>query len=64
MTLAQLEAVYKANIGVGHLEALEAIYTQGYCAGKGTTVTASTPSQVPSQSAPTTIVSLKKPDLR
>lgn len=64
MTLAQLESVYKANVGVGHLEALEAVYTQGYCAGKGTTVSASTPSQVPTQSAPTTIVKLAKPDLR
>lgn len=66
MTLAQLESIYKANIGIGHLEALEAVYAQGYCAGAGTTVTSDTAkaSIVSKQVAPTTVVTLTKPDLR
>lgn len=66
MTLAQLEAVYKANLPVGHLEALEAVFTQGFCLGASITVSASTKSQVPAASAPTaaTTVILTKPDLR
>jgi hypothetical protein len=64
MTPAQLEAIFKANLDTGHLEALEAIYTQGYCAGAGITVTAQTPSAVPKAAAPTTIVKITKPDLR
>lgn len=64
MTLQQLEAIYKANIGVGELEALEAVYTQGYLDGAGGTVTASTTSVVGSRPAPTTTVKLTKPDLR
>lgn len=65
MTLAQLEAIYKANVAVGHLEALEAVYTQGYYAGAGSSVGSLTPpSVVAAQTAPTTIVSMRKPDLR
>ena len=66
MTLSQLEAIYKANLGVGPLEALEAVYVQGYYDGKGTAVTASTPVAgiIASRTAPTTIVQLTKPDQR
>lgn len=66
MTLAQLEAIYKANLGVGPLEALEAVYVQGYYDGAGTSVNAQTPvaGVVASRTAPTTIVKLTKPDQR
>lgn len=66
MTLAQLEAIYKANLGVGPLEALEAVYVQGYYDGKGTSVSSSTPVAgiVASRTAPTTIIQMTKPDQR
>lgn len=64
MTLAQLEAIYKANIGIGPLEALEAVFTHGYFAGAGLTPSATSASVVPSTAAPTTIIVLKKPDQR
>lgn len=64
MTLSQLEAIYKANIDLGHTEALQAVYTQGYCAGAGVTVSSSTPDQTSKQSAPATIVKLKGTNLR
>lgn len=64
MTLAQLEAIYKANIGLGPLEALEAVYTHGYFDGAGLTISANSASVVPARPAPTTIIVLKKPDSR
>jgi hypothetical protein len=64
MTLQQLEAIYKANLGVGELEALEAIYTQGYYDALGIVVTPRTISVVGSRPAPVAIVTLKRPDLR
>jgi hypothetical protein len=60
MTQQQLEAIYKANVDLGHIEALEALYTQGYYDGAGLSVTAMTPSIVGSRPAPTTVVKLKK----
>jgi hypothetical protein len=64
MTAAQLEAIYKANIGTGHLEALEAVYTHGYCSGAGITPTAMQISQAKIDPAPTTTILIKRPDLR
>jgi len=66
MTLTQLEAIWKANIDTGRLEAMEAIYVQGYYDGKGTSINSQTPvaGVVASRTAPTTIVKLTKPDLR
>lgn len=66
VTLVQLEAIWKANLGVGHLEAMEALYVQGYYDGAGTSITANTPISgvVASRTAPTTIVKFTKPDQR
>lgn len=64
MKAVDLDAIYKANLSTGHLEALEAVYTHGYYSGKGVAVTANTPSIVPVDTAPTTIIQLKHPDLR
>jgi len=33
MTLAQLESIFKANIGVGYIEAMEALCLHGYYDG-------------------------------
>lgn len=64
MTSAQLQAIYQAGLGVGHTEGLESVFTQGYMAGKGYTVTAATTSVVPQAANPSVIVTPKKPDLR
>jgi hypothetical protein len=64
MTLQQLEAIYKANLDVGELEGLEAVYTHGYYDGAGLTIAVNSPSVVPDRTAPTTIMKLKKPDKR
>lgn len=64
MTLQQLVAIYQANLGIGHLEALQAVYDQGYFAGAGITVTAQSVDVVVNQPAPTTIVKLKGVALR
>lgn len=64
MTLAQLESIYKANIGVGPLEALEAVYTHGYFDGAGLTISTTSASVVPARPAPTAIIVIKKPDQR
>ncbi|HEV2390086.1 MAG TPA: hypothetical protein VGS04_05105 [Nitrososphaerales archaeon] len=66
MTLAQLEAIYKANIDIGHLEALEAVYVHGYYNGAGTSIGASTPvaGVVSGRTAPTTTLKFSKPDQR
>lgn len=68
MTLDQLQAIYQASLGVGHLEALEAVYVQGYYAGADTSVssTVQIAGLVKAQTAPspTTLVKLTKPDQR
>lgn len=66
MTLVQLEAIYKANLLVGPLEALEAVYLQGYYDGAGISITSTTSHTgvLASRSAPSTLVILKRPDLR
>jgi len=64
MNLLQLEAIYKANLPLGHLEALEAIFTHGFCDGAGIAVTANTASVVPQRTASATIIKLKNVDLR
>lgn len=60
MTNAQIEAIYKANLGNGHLTALAAVYTQGWYGGAGTTLPTSGPAldRAGSAAAPTSIVSL------
>lgn len=60
MTNEQLEAVYKANIEIGHLTALRAVYTQGFYAGAGQTPTASSPDKSKDQAAPTAVVRFGK----
>ncbi len=62
MTLTELETIYKANMDVGHMAALEAVYSQGYYDGAGITVSASTPEISRSRPKPATIVKVKKPD--
>jgi hypothetical protein len=64
MTLQQLEAIYKVNLVIGELEALEAVYTHGYYDGAGLTISIDSPSVVVSRPAPSTIIKIKKPDLR
>jgi hypothetical protein len=66
VTLAQVEALYKANIQIGHLEALEAVYVHGYYDGAGTSLSATTPlaNVLVTRTNPTTILTFKKPDLR
>ena len=58
MTNSQLEAIFKANIDTSYHAALDAVYTQGYMAGKGLSIPANgaVPSQATVQSAPATIV--------
>ncbi len=60
MTNAQLEAIYKANIGKGHVTALSAVYTQGWYAGAGTTlpVNGAAQDKAGMAAAPATIVSM------
>jgi len=60
MTSAQLEAIYKANLGGGLITALSAVYTQGWYDGKGATVPTSgmMSDRAAIASAPTTIVKL------
>jgi len=60
MTNAELEAIYKANIGKSRMTALQAVYTQGWYDGAGVTVpTANSPlNKAQSATKPTTIVSL------
>lgn len=62
MTNVQLEAIYKANIDLGHIAALKAVYNHGYYDGAGITVTSQTVDIVPTRTAPTTIIKLKRPD--
>lgn len=40
MTNDQIEEIYKANAGVGHLTAMRAVYNQGWYEGAGQTPTA------------------------
>lgn len=58
MTSAQLEAIFKANLDKSFLAALDAVYTQGYMAGKGSSIPSSgiVDSSVSTQAAPATIV--------
>ena len=60
MTNAELEAIFKANIGKSRMTALQSIYTQGWYDGAGVTVpTAKDPlNKAQSAAKPTTIVSL------
>jgi hypothetical protein len=66
MTLAQLESIFKANIGVGYIEAMEALCLHGYYDGLGATVNAQTPiaGVVASRPAPTFILKIPRPELR
>ena len=60
MTNAELEAIYKSNIGKSRMTALQAIYTQGWYAGAGVTVptAGNALNKAQSATAPTTIVSV------
>jgi len=62
MTDAQLEAIYKANLGNGFITALSAVYTQGWYDGKGTSVPTSgvMSDRASAAASPTTIVTFPK----
>jgi dienelactone hydrolase len=70
MTNQQMEQVYSGSVGIGHAAALRVIYTLGYCAGAGQTVSAQTPDEARAATpiAPATVQQLimspavKKPD--
>lgn len=64
MTQAQLMAIYNASLGVGEVEAVEAVYLTGYYAGKGTAPPTNANGILPALAAPTNTVTLTKPDLR
>lgn len=56
MTNTEIEAIYKENIGLGHLTALRMVYTHGWYDGAGQTPTASSPDKSKIASAPTAII--------
>ena len=66
MTLTQIEAIYKANLPISELEAVEAVLAIGYLLGKGQTVTSNTnlAGIAENITAPTSIPVLSRPDLR
>lgn len=64
MTLIQLEAIYKANLNVGHLEGLEAVFLNGYYAGTGGAVPKPASGILTTITNPSTTVKFTVPDLR
>ena len=59
MTNGDLEAIFKANLGLSLQTALHAVFTQGYCAGAGLTPNAAgTIDRVATTTKPTVTVKL------
>ena len=60
MTNAQLEAIFKANIGKSLATALDAVYTQGWYSGAAASVPAggNVGGKAASDTKPTTIVNI------
>lgn len=56
MTDDELEATYKANIGISHLTALRAVFTQGHYAGAGVTPSATSPDKSLTAAKPAAVV--------
>jgi len=54
MTNDQIEEIYKANVGIGHLTALRAVYNHGWYEGAGQTPT--TADKSINVAKPTTII--------
>lgn len=56
MTNDEIEAIYKENVGAGHITALRIIFTHGVYAGAGTTPTATSRDVSAVTAKPTAII--------
>lgn len=64
MTSTDIEAVYKANLVLGHQAALRAVFNSGYCAHAGTTFGATTADQSFAAAAPAAVLQLNNTHVR
>lgn len=62
MTYAQLEAIYKANVGMSVEQALRAVWNAGWYEGAGVTPTATSPDKSKGVTKPVAIILLKAHD--
>jgi hypothetical protein len=62
MTYAQLEQIFKQNIGVSFQAALDAVYSHGYFDHAGISVGPNTQPIAKSRPAPTGYIMVQRPD--
>ena len=53
MTSQQIEAIYRENLGLGHVSALRAVFTQGYCLGAAIANSRDDLTPIPAEPSPT-----------
>lgn len=59
MTNQELEAIYKENIGLGHITALRMVYNHGHYDGAGVQITANSADKSKAAAKPSAIIKAK-----
>lgn len=62
MTYAQMEAIFKANIGMSEEQALRAVWNAGWYEGAGITPTETSPDKSKAATKPVAIIKLNSRD--
>lgn len=62
MTDAEMNAIYRANLGLGHIEALRGVWTAGYYQGAGLTPSTSIkqPAKSTEVAAPVAVIKIHR----